>query len=89
MQLELLNAPFALGALAAIKDEFFGVQTHVEDQMPKEFFRIKHFSMKRKDLERHFQKMSKRYYMSGRVDDPNLKQALLSSIPESLGTETF
>ena len=25
----------------------------------------------------------------GGVDDPNLKQALLSSIPESLGTKTF
>ena len=43
-------------------------------------------SMKRKDLEKRFQQMSKRYYMIGGVDDPNLKQALLSSIPDSLGT---
>ena len=27
--------------------------------------------------------------MIGRVNDPNLKQALLSSISDSLGTETF
>ena len=30
-QLEILNSQSALGALAAIKDEFCGIQTHVED----------------------------------------------------------
>ena len=45
--------------------------------------------MLKKDLEVHLQKMSKRFYLIGRLDDPNVKQALLSSIPEALGEETF
>ena len=41
--------------------------------MREEFFQMKCCSMKRKDLERHFQKMSKKDYMIGGVDNPNLK----------------
>ena len=33
--------------------------------------------------------MTKKFYLIGGVDDPNLKQAFLSSIPDPLGEETF
>ncbi|KAL5575994.1 hypothetical protein UlMin_017693 [Ulmus minor] len=46
-------------------------------------------SMQRKDLEKHYREMTKRFYLIGGVDDPNLKQAFLSSIPDPLGEETF
>ncbi|XP_062089201.1 uncharacterized protein LOC133795762 [Humulus lupulus] len=45
--------------------------------------------MDKNDLELHYQRMSKRFYLIGGVDDPNLKQAFLASIPKPLGEETF
>ncbi|GMN65326.1 hypothetical protein TIFTF001_034386 [Ficus carica] len=46
-------------------------------------------SLHKKDLEVYFQKMSRRFYLIGRLTDPNLKQAFLSSIPKPLGEEMF
>ena len=47
------------------------------------------FLYQKKKLEKRFQHMTKRFYLIRRIDDPNLKQAFLSSIPEPLGEETF
>lgn len=41
------------------------------------------------NLEIHFQQIFKRYNAIGDVDDPNLKQALLSFMLEILGNETY
>ena len=46
-------------------------------------------SISKKDLEAHFQKISRRFYLIGGLNDPNLKQSFLSSILEPLGEETF
>ena len=45
--------------------------------------------MQKKDLEKHFQQMTKCFYLIGGVDGPNFKQAVLSFIPEPLGEENL
>ncbi|KAK9723857.1 hypothetical protein RND81_05G030500 [Saponaria officinalis] len=40
------------------------------------------------DLERHYERMSKRFYALGGMDDVNLKQAYFNSLPEQSGNET-
>lgn len=44
---------------------------------------------KRKDLERHHNNMSKRFHLLKEMDDPNLKQAFLNSLPDPLGNDAF
>lgn len=45
-------------------------------------------SFQRKDFERHYTNMSSRFYAIGGLDDSNLKQAFLNSLPDPLGNET-
>lgn len=44
-------------------------------------------SFKRKDLKRHYSNMLSRLYAISGLDDPNLKQAFLNSLPNPLGNE--
>lgn len=55
----------------------------------EEFLNMKCCSYKRKDLERHYGNMSKRFYLPKEMDDPNLKQAFLNSLPDALINEAF
>ena len=48
----------------------------------KEFFLMKCLSYDRKDLNKHFKKMTKLFYILGA--DINLKQTFISSLPKSL-----
>jgi len=45
-------------------------------------------SFKRKDLEKHYERMLKRFYALNSIDDVNLKQTYLNSLPEPLGNKT-
>ena len=45
--------------------------------------------MKQKYLEKYYRQMTKRFYLVDGVDDPNLKQVFISSIPDVLAKETF
>lgn len=44
-------------------------------------------SFKLKDLEKHYDKMMKRFYCIHGIDDVNLKQDFLNSFPELFGVE--
>ncbi|XP_062094158.1 uncharacterized protein LOC133800219 [Humulus lupulus] len=61
----------------------------VTERLRTEFFKLKCCSMDKRDLKKHYKKMTQQFYQIGGIDDPNLKQAFLSSIPEPLGEETF
>ncbi|KAJ0106217.1 hypothetical protein Patl1_18553 [Pistacia atlantica] len=71
-----------------ILKEFIGDSQNRIDQLREEFFKLKCCSFDRKDLQTHFQRASLRFYEIGGPDDPNIKQAYLSSIPDSLSQET-
>ncbi|GJS01534.1 hypothetical protein Tco_0318042 [Tanacetum coccineum] len=55
----------------------------------EEFLKMKCCSFQKKDLEKHYDRMSQRLYYLNGVDDVNLKQFFLNSIPESLGNEAY
>ncbi|KAF5797001.1 putative transcription factor interactor and regulator CCHC(Zn) family [Helianthus annuus] len=46
-------------------------------------------SFRPKDLEKHYNKMSERFYCLHGIDDVNLKQVFLNSFPESLSNEAY
>ena len=50
---------------------------------------MKCYSFERKDLEKHFDKMSRRFYIFNSMDDVNSKHTFLNSLPEPLGNETL
>ncbi|KAJ0096050.1 hypothetical protein Patl1_15626 [Pistacia atlantica] len=68
--------------------EFVGETQNRVDQLRDEFFKLKCCSFDPKDLQLHFKRASLRFYEIGGPDDPNIKQAYLSSIPDSLSQET-
>ena len=54
-----------------------------------DFFKLKCCSLDRRDLEKHFKNVTQRFYQIGGYNDPNLKQAFLSSVPDLLGDKAF
>ncbi|KAL5564654.1 hypothetical protein UlMin_027818 [Ulmus minor] len=88
-QIQFLQIASVELALDHIYVEFCGQEAQVTERQRAEFFKMKCYSMQQKDLEKHYREMTERFYLIGGVDDPNLKQALLSSIPDPLGEETF
>ncbi|GMN26334.1 hypothetical protein TIFTF001_043987 [Ficus carica] len=52
----------------------------IVEKARSEYFKIQCCSMNKTDLEVHFQKMSRRFYLIGGINDSNLKQAFISSI---------
>ena len=63
---------------------FYGQETLIIERLQLEFFKMKCSSIKKKKLEKCFKHMTKRFYLIRRIDDPNLKQAFLSSITKPL-----
>ncbi|GJV52727.1 hypothetical protein Tco_1448468 [Tanacetum coccineum] len=55
----------------------------------EEFLKMKCCSFQKKDLEKHYDRMSQRFYCLNGVDDVNLKQVFLNSFLESLGNEAY
>ena len=72
-----------------VHNEFLGSTTHYTKVAREEFLLMKYFSFERKDLEKHFDRMSRRYYSFNGMDDVNAKHTFLNSLPESLGDETL
>ncbi|GAA0170597.1 hypothetical protein LIER_24822 [Lithospermum erythrorhizon] len=69
-------------------DEPSGAWEHYTTQAREEYLAMKCCSFKRKDLKKHYEKMCKRFYTLGGIDDVNLKQAYLKSLLEPLVNET-
>ncbi|KAL5553210.1 hypothetical protein UlMin_040611 [Ulmus minor] len=88
-QIQFLQITLVELALDHIYAEFCGQKAQVTERLRAEFFKMKCCSMQRKDLEKQYREMTKRFYLIGGVDDPNFKRAFLSSIPDPLEEETF
>ncbi|KAL2518395.1 Reverse transcriptase domain-containing protein [Abeliophyllum distichum] len=67
--------------------ELCGKQDHLKDIAREEFFKLKCCSYNPKDLNKHFENAVRCIYLIGGMDDPNINQAYLESIPQPLGQE--
>ena len=72
-----------------IHNEFLGAPTHYTKVAQEEFLAMKCCSFERKDLEKHFDRMSRRFYTINGMDDVNIKWTFLNSLPKPLGDETL
>lgn len=72
-----------------IINEFVGDTQSEIDKARQEVFELRCCSYKPSDLEEHFQKASLRFYILNGIDDPNLKQAYVNSVPEALRKEAL
>lgn len=88
-QLQALQSILVDDLMTLIHNEFLGEITHQTSIVREEFLSMKCCSFKRKDLERHYNNMPKRFYLLKGMDDPKLKQDFLNSLLEPLGNEAF
>ena len=87
-QLQMRQSTSVDAFIGHIHNEFLGTWEHYTVQAREEYLNMKCCSFRRKDLEKHYARMSKRFYAINGLDDINLKQAFLKSLPEPLGNET-
>lgn len=71
-----------------LHNEFIGAPFYQIDKQREEYLQMKWCSFQKTDLEKHYAGMSSRFYAINGIDDANLKQAYLNSMPEPLGNET-
>ncbi|ESQ44802.1 hypothetical protein EUTSA_v10003417mg, partial [Eutrema salsugineum] len=74
--------------LGEIHREFIGTPTHLKEQLQEEFFTAKCCSLKKRDLAKHFERQTRRYYALNGLNNPSLKQVHLSSIDDYLSQQT-
>ncbi|CAH2079042.1 unnamed protein product [Thlaspi arvense] len=74
--------------LREIHREFIGTPTHLKEQLQEEFFSAKCCSLKKKDLAKHFERQTRRYYALIGLNNPSLKQVYFSSIDDYLSQQT-
>nr|KYP69460.1 Cytochrome P450 76C4 [Cajanus cajan] len=75
---ELGNTTAVLGA---IHEEFIGDGSLTDRKIRPEFFEMKCCSLKMKDLDKHYLRMLKRFYLLNGLNDPSLKNTYVSSLP--------
>ncbi|KAL0420823.1 UNVERIFIED_CONTAM: polyprotein [Sesamum latifolium] len=73
--------------LGAIHQEFIGDASLINKMASQEYFTMKCCSLKRKDLDFYFKRMSEKFYMLNGLNDPNLKHVFLASLPQELQLE--
>ena len=67
--------------------EFISRPDHYQELAREEYLLMKCSSYLLKDLEKHYDRMTKRFYAINGIDDVNLKQAFLNSFSEPLCAE--
>ena len=72
-----------------LHNEFLGSPAHYTEVTQEEFLAMKCCSFERKDLEKHFDRMSRRFYSINGMDDVNIKHTFLNSLSDPLGDETL
>ncbi|GKC69129.1 hypothetical protein Tco_1115012, partial [Tanacetum coccineum] len=88
-QLQIQQSISPEAFMSIIYSEFIGSLWEHIAHAREEFLKMKCCSFRKKDLEKHYDRMSQRFYCLNRVDDVNLKQVFLNSFPESLGNEAY
>jgi len=76
-----------VAVLGTLHQEFIGEGKIIERKIRQEFFEMMGCSLKIKDLDRHFQRMNKRFYLLNGLNDPNLKNTYVASLPEEIQPE--
>ena len=74
-------------AVQVLHAEFLGRPDHYYQISCEEYLQMKCCSYLPKDIENHYDRMTKLFYAIGAIDDVKLKQAFLNSFPEPLGAE--
>ena len=74
-------------AIQVLYAEFIGRPDHYYQISREEYLQMKCCSYLPKDIEKHYDRMSKWFYAIGGIDDVNLKQTFLNSFPDPLGAE--
>nr|GEX17570.1 putative zinc finger, CCHC-type [Tanacetum cinerariifolium] len=88
-QLQIQQSISPEAFVSIIYSEFIGSPWEHTAHAREEFLKMKCCSFQKKDLEKHYDRMSWRFYFINGVDDVNLKQVFLNSFPESLGNEAY
>ena len=88
MQLQIQQSTSIDALIQILYDEFIGRPDHHAELAHEEFLQMKCCSFLPKDLEKNYDRMSKRFYCINGIDDVNLKQVFLNFFPEPLGAET-
>ncbi|KAL0444958.1 UNVERIFIED_CONTAM: polyprotein [Sesamum latifolium] len=73
--------------LKEFASRFTGDASLINKMASQEYFAMKCCSLKRKDLDFHFKRMSEKFYMLNGLNDPNLKHVFLASLPQELQPE--
>ncbi|GJS47538.1 putative zinc finger, CCHC-type containing protein [Tanacetum coccineum] len=82
-QLQIQQSISPEAFMSTIYSEFIGSPWEHTTHAREEFLKMKCCSFQKKDLEKHYDRMSQRFYCLNGVDDVNLKQVFLNSFPES------
>ena len=85
--IQFVRLPAASQAMGFIFREFLGDPDQIYKQARQEFFEMRCCSLRRKDIENHYQRMSIRYHTLGGINDPSLKQVYVNSLPDELQDE--
>nr|GEZ49990.1 putative zinc finger, CCHC-type [Tanacetum cinerariifolium] len=88
-QLQIQQSISLEAFMSIIYSEFIGSPWEHTAHAREEFLKMKCCSFQNKDLEKHYNHMSQRFYCLNGVDDVNLKQVFLNSFPEYLGNEAY
>ncbi|KAK0574000.1 hypothetical protein LWI29_016782 [Acer saccharum] len=79
-QLQFVRVPLASQAMGYIFREFLSDPDHLYKQARQEFFDMRCCSLKRKDIEFHYKRMSQWYHTLGGINDHSLKQIKCKSL---------
>ncbi|KAK1556952.1 hypothetical protein Q3G72_015133 [Acer saccharum] len=86
-QLQFVRADSVSQAMGHIFKEFLGDPTHFYTQTKQEYFEMRCCSLKQKDIQFHYSRMSGRYHILGGINDPSLKHVYINSLPSELQDE--
>ncbi|KAK3198549.1 hypothetical protein Dsin_021964 [Dipteronia sinensis] len=75
-QLQLVRSQSTSHAMGILFREFFGDPDQYYKQARHEYFDMRCYSLKRKDVEFHYKRMSGRYHILGGINDQSLKHVI-------------
>nr|GEU29710.1 putative zinc finger, CCHC-type [Tanacetum cinerariifolium] len=88
-QLQIQQSISPEAFMSIIYSKFIGSPWEHTTHAREEFLKMKCCSFQKKDLEKHYDRMSQRFYCLNGVDDVNLKQVFFNSFPKSIGNEAY
>ncbi|KAI9083023.1 hypothetical protein K1719_035038 [Acacia pycnantha] len=86
-KLQAVQVESAAVLLGAIHKEFIGDFNLIRKREKQEFFEMKCCSLKRSDLQHHYQRMIQKYHALNGGNDVNLRHTFIVSLPGELLTE--